>query len=210
MFVDKPIDLSIWEKVFANGNVMDDFRYQSARSKWPVELFEILQKPLLVVQEFIKKKYPDYMVSEGNLLWSLPGGKNQELHRDFNPEQKSQKPPLVFFLAISDCRLNVAKVLNPHLQATQHEITKQRKIPPGSLLEFHGHAIHGGCGYPDHNFRFHFYAWHQDLSKEHPNKNEIVYIAEARSEITKYPLRNTHENSGAIEISSDSDYESNK
>lgn len=102
----------------------------------------------------ISAKYPGFSLSVGNILMSLPGGSTQSWHMDFDGDSNYEYTPLVFFMGISTCRLELAIDDNTKKQ------TKPLNL--GDLLTFNGFTLHRGCKYSEINFRFHWYAVHKD------------------------------------------------
>jgi hypothetical protein len=115
----------------------------------------------------------DMVLSEGNILYSAPGGDRQGWHYDF-PLLEYTKPPRVFIIAVSrTARLDLCKKL--YLHPEDNEIILDYSLKRGDVFWFDGHLPHRGCGYDKPNFRVHFYAIHR--SDEHL-LDEIVGYSE--------------------------------
>jgi hypothetical protein len=150
------------EKLFKNDHDYDDKRLQNnvpdilkrlkrkrkEKGKWE-GVFNNIRKELI---NHLKKEHPNYILSKGNVLISLPGGEKQQEHVDFEKNQLIH-PPLVFFLAISHCRLDIEE---------EEGKLKEINLKSGNLLTFHGWTIHRGVSYHKVNIRMHWYGLHQE------------------------------------------------
>lgn len=114
----------------------------------------------------ISIKYPGFTLSTGNILMSLPGGNTQSWHMDFDIDANYRHTPLVFFMGISTCRLDL------FIDSDTNKQTKPLKL--GDLLTFNGFTHHRGCKYSDLNFRFHWYAVHEDDKIDNIGENTYI------------------------------------
>ncbi len=115
---------------------------------------EILNQVSLEIENYIIAQVnSEFKLSIGNVIMSLESTDYQAWHTDFDEKKKYNYVPMVFFLAISACRLEF-------YNDNGKDITVS--IKSGDLLTFNGYAIHRGCRYKKLNFRIHWYALHKD------------------------------------------------
>lgn len=129
----------------------------------------ILQNVRLEMIKHIKNYYEGYELSVGNILMSEPSVQPQGWHSDYDERIKFSHPPLVFFAAVSECRLDIFKPIDLDVgnrgYGRQEDLHKQTKpLKRGDLLTLNGFTIHRGCRYSKTNFRLHWYALHRDDS----------------------------------------------
>ncbi len=151
------------EKIFLTSKKFDKKRKQinfnefilkvkdEKKKEYFKRLLEDIRASLL---SHISIKYPGYTLSTGNILMSLSGGVTQSWHMDFDVDANYRHTPLVFFMGLSICRLDL------FIDVDTNKQTKPLKL--GDLLTFNGFTRHRGCKYSDINFRFHWYAVHED------------------------------------------------
>lgn len=101
----------------------------------------------------------DKHLSEGNILYSMPGGAKQSWHHDF-PELDYTSPPRVYLIPISaTARLDICTRLLEH--PNKNTIISNYCCKRGDVFSFHGFLPHRGCAYSKNNFRIHFYSLHR-------------------------------------------------
>jgi hypothetical protein len=165
----------LFKPVFLKQGKLDPFRKQLAISEASSKLKKKDQTTLAsletAITDYVTETYPEYNLSEGNILLSLPGGSAQAWHRDYSLDSFT-KPPLVFFSPISaSARLDIFHV-SLHEEGfgdvvyrptwRDPKIRKQVTLERGQLMCFNGFAIHRGCPYDDVNLRLFYYAVHDD------------------------------------------------
>lgn len=128
---------------------------------------EILDKITQEMENYLKQLNPSYKLHTGNIIMSLESSDSQAWHTDFDPDQVLKFLPLVFFLAISPCRLDFQN---------ENKVTETVVLNSGTLLTFNGFAIHRGCRYKKPNFRIHWYAYHEDDTKSIKKIGQNTYI----------------------------------
>lgn len=167
------------ENIFEKVAIYDRYRKQ-ATFKHIISRLRLAQEKAIVsnayhliledLQQFIDDEYQGYKLSEGNILMSLPGGKLQAWHTDYDEHHGLLHEPLVFFLGLSNCHLGF-------------EICGTTKtLHLGDTLLFRGYAVHRGCAYKEVNFRIHFYAIHvEDEVKLKEIESTTTIITDSRS-----------------------------
>lgn len=129
----------------------------------------LLEKIRALLVSHISIKYPGFTLSTGNILMSLPGGNTQSWHDDFIEDANYNHTPLVFFMGLSTCRLDL------YIDSDTHKQTKPLKL--GDLLTFDGFTHHRGCKYSETNFRFHWYAVHEDDKIENIGEDTFILVS---------------------------------
>jgi hypothetical protein len=146
-----------WKSIF-----LDVGRFQRTFNSLPQELRSYCFDIKKVVEQRFADRYPGYRLSNGNVLWSKPGGEAQAWHADFDPDVANDlaEPPIVVFLCLSQqCRLDLAIRLVPLEDSVkERDIHGQEVLQQATLMEFHGGLPHRGCSYKSNNFRMHWYA----------------------------------------------------
>jgi len=167
------------EKIFEKVATYNRYRKQ-ATFKHIISCLRLTQEKAIVssayhlilkeLQQFIDGEYQGYKLSEGNILMSLPGGKLQAWHTDYDQHHGLSHEPLVFFIGLSNC----------HLGFETCGTTKTLHL--GDTLLFRGYAVHRGCTYKEVNFRIHFYAIHaEDEIKLKEIESTTTIITNSRS-----------------------------
>lgn len=102
------------------------------------------------LKAYLSKRYKDFELSDGVVLESIPGGKNQEWHRDYFLDRNLSREPVTIFVALSNCALDFL----------HFETRKESRVflQLGQVLLFRGFTVHRGIAYDSINFRMHFYC----------------------------------------------------
>ena len=152
-----------WEQIFVDENEYDAFRQQIKIKKVGLSSFPGLWRAWHLVEQKIMEIYPSYEL-DGivSIIKSLPGGKSQKIHQDFDSSDGkfNEHPPLSIILSLSGkSAIDISDLKNEN-----HK--RSNTLNAGDIMIFHGFVNHNGRSYKETNYRLHWYCTHQDVTKE--------------------------------------------
>lgn len=152
-----------WEKIFVDENKYDAFRQQIKIKKHELTFSPSLWRTWQLVEQKIMEIYPSYQLDLiVSIIKSLPGGKSQKIHQDFDSSDGkfNEHPPLSIILSLSGkSAIDISDLKNEN-----HK--RSNTLNAGDLMIFHGFVNHNGRSYKETNYRLHWYCTHQDVTKE--------------------------------------------
>ena len=119
--------------------------------------------------EQLQMIHPQLTSVEWMCLWSIAGGKNQNLHCDYVGEHSETQGNAKYRWYSAIVGIDEGSKLRIQLDGSSK--VEELEINPGELLIFESDFVHGGCGYDSDNYRLHFKAVHTDTLKN--TENEI-------------------------------------
>lgn len=200
--LDELGDISQWSrrgfvKIFNAGDERDGKRLQcslvdvSYRSDRKSALNKIAHKVGRTVRRLISRRRENWpkILTDFNLIYSLPGCKEQDVHTDYQRKEgfkfpKRVKPGVtafgVIFALMDGCQLKVWPESWRLFEKSEEDLKDKKPIkgcvipiPRGHMVVFRGDLYHAGMGYDAFNARLHSYVeWcSSPLNHEHNTTN---------------------------------------